>query len=127
MSLNYLNDSEDINTGPNGGEYMPFDSFVVITREDNEYKYYARLVEKTGGKYYGVDLIERSVLTEKNSDYIKTIKENEIYGLDGGSQNIESDKEILKTKELNVTYPPEKAKKLCEKGIIGYHPGYKLK
>ena len=122
MALNYLNDSEDINTGPNGGEYMQFDSFVVITREGNEYKYYVRLVEETGETYYGVDLIDRPVLSEKKLDYIKKI--SKIYSLDGG---IESDKEKLKTKGLNITYPEDKAKTICEGGIISYHPGYKLK
>ena len=28
FALNYLNDSEDINTGPNGGNYLQFDSFA---------------------------------------------------------------------------------------------------
>ena len=119
MALNYLNVNEDINTGPNGGKYLLFDSFVVITREDTltskKYKYYVRLIEQTGNQQFGVDLIERTKLTESNSDYIQKITDK--YDLDGGSQKMDDDKEILR----------EKLRDKCENGIIGYYPGDKLK
>ena len=121
MALNYLNDSEDINTGPNGGKYMQFDSFVVITREGNEYKYYVRLIEKTGNEYYGINIVDRTALSAKNSDYIKKV--DTLYNLNGGSEAIASDKAKLAGK-LKASYPS--VKDLACTTILSYHPGYKL-
>ena len=54
LTLNYLDDNDEIKNGPNGGKYDQFDSVVVYTRQDTtdsnnvttkKYKYYVRLVE----------------------------------------------------------------------------------
>ncbi len=66
LSLNYLNDNEDIGTGPNEGEYQDYDSYVVYTIEGKQRKYYVRLVEEVKGKYSGIDEVESQVL-EKNT------------------------------------------------------------
>lgn len=67
FSLNYLDDNQDIETGPNGGAYNKNDSFVIVTREGSSYKYYVRLVEENDDEYYGVNFTEYSSF-EKNSD-----------------------------------------------------------
>ena len=113
-ALNYLNDTGDITDGPNGGSYMQFDSFVVVSREPSQYNYYIRLIETTGSKNIGMNLVERSVLSEGETDYIKDIPAGKILGLGG-------DKEA----DLAVLNGSADIRSLCpsEKGVIDYYPG----
>ena len=54
-SLDYLNDNENIDKGPNGGEYDQFESYVIYTREDDQYKYYVKLIEINGDTNQGIE------------------------------------------------------------------------
>ena len=56
LSLNYLDDTDSIAKGPNGGNYDKFDSIVIYTRKNNKYLYYVRLVEEYNGKRTGIHL-----------------------------------------------------------------------
>lgn len=58
FSLNYLDDTDSIVKGPNGGDYDKFDSVVVYTRKNNKYVYYVRLVEEYKGKRTGIHFVE---------------------------------------------------------------------
>ena len=85
FTLDYLNDDEDIGKGPNGGDYYPYDSFVIYTREGNQYKYYVRLVENTGNGNYGFNRVNVNDISELKNDNI--IKITGIYGLSKNKAN----------------------------------------
>lgn len=73
-SLNALNNTGDITKGPNGGQYLQYESFVAVTRKANRYEYYIRLVELYDDtKKIGIELKESSGLSEGKIDYIKEI------------------------------------------------------
>ncbi len=74
LSLNYLNDNEDIGKGPNEGEYQDYDSYVVYTIEGKQRKYYVRLVEEVKGKYSGIDEVESQELEKTTHDNITKIE-----------------------------------------------------
>jgi type II secretory pathway pseudopilin PulG len=74
FTLNYLNDNDDIDTGPNGGSYLDYNSFVIVTRQGTEYKYYIRLVEDNGSDgYYGVSFSEYTSFKENYNTKIEAI------------------------------------------------------
>lgn len=118
MALNYLNDSGDINSGPNGGPYLQFDSFVVITRINNRYEYYVRLIEEVKGtQYFGIDLVKRSTLSSESTDYITNIDKSTNYGLVGVKEDDLVALESVKGKIVDGTA-------LCTAGIKNYYPGH---
>lgn len=64
FSLNYLDTNNDFEKGANGGEYLPFDSYVIVKREGSRYVYYVRLNEKlSNGKYIGIPITTEDKLT----------------------------------------------------------------
>ena len=110
FSLDYLNDNDNINAGPNGGLYNKYESFVVYARDQNEYKYYVRLLEKLdGNKYYGADLLNINELKETNNSNIQNITTT--YGLT--ENNSAGNADILKNKA--------KIKSICPSGIVSYY------
>ena len=121
FALNYLNDSEDITQGPNGGNYLQFDSFVVVTKRTTatgqQYEYYVRLIEEVkGSKYFGINLVTRSKLAEENTDYITNIELDEANRLIGTKN---ADLEIL---------PNVIDSSICRNdGILNYYPGHIFK
>lgn len=64
-------DLTDFSDGPEGGSYDLDRSFVVITKTNNSYTYYATLVEKYGDntnpKYRGIKLVESSALNAEDA------------------------------------------------------------
>ena len=68
LSLDYLNSNEDISNGPNDGNYLSFDSYVVYKVESvgasKKYKYFVRLIEQKGNNYYGIESINYSDLNK---------------------------------------------------------------
>jgi len=85
LTLDYLDDNEDFEEGPNGEPYFRYDSFVLYTKETvasgaSKYKYYVRLVETDGEtKGVGFDLVDIDQISELKNDNIKKI--TTIYGL----------------------------------------------
>ena len=78
FSLNNLNSNQDINSGPDGKEYLKFDSFVVVKRNGSKFEYYVRLVEEANeNDYYGVDLVNINSLTDNDVKTVTTISTNE--------------------------------------------------
>ena len=94
FALNYLNDDDNIVTGPNGGQYDQFDSFVVYTRSGNKYKYYVRLVELYKSKKIGVALIEGST--------IKNLKSTDLVTITTGSGLVKKDNRAQGISKLNA-------------------------
>lgn len=117
FTLNYLNDSGDINAGPNGGQYLQFDSFIVVSRESrvgdegSSYKYYIRLVEQKGSKYLGMDFIERSDLSQGKDNITSEITL-------GDNQRLSADKQDSMDALNNIT----KLKEICGE-VKDYYPG----
>ena len=71
FTLKYLNSNDDFKSGPNGGLYDMYGSFVIVKREGSRYKYYVRLAEKTEqGDYYGVPDADYDLFAKKAEDYI---------------------------------------------------------
>ena len=101
-ALNYLNDSGDINTGPNGGEYLQFDSF----------RYYIRLVERKNSKYLGMNFVERSTLSQGATNLT-------------GEIAIPTDQQLSSDKQesLDALSRIPKIQELCSAGVIDYYPG----
>lgn len=86
FTLDYLNDNNDeYNKGPNNGIYEKYESFVVYTKEKtstgvSKYKYYVRLLEKVGNKYYGFNLEDADNISNKTESEITSLynlKEND--------------------------------------------------
>ena len=117
-ALNYLNDSGDINTGPNGGEYLQFDSFIVISRESHaagegdSFRYYIRLVERKNSKYLGMNFVERSSLSQGATNLTGEITVP-------ADQQLSSDKQ----ESLDALSRIPKIQELCSAGVIDYYPG----
>lgn len=83
MSLNYLNDNDNINAGPNGGTYDEYDSFVIYKKvrvSSNNYRYdfFVRLIEKNDSYYYGIALEDIKNITENNNNIKKITGYNKI-------------------------------------------------
>lgn len=92
FSLNYLNDNDNIETGPNGGKYDEYESFVVYRRiknyTENRYDYYVRIVEDNDGSYYGIEFDKLENINENKTDNIK--KFSKLVGLSEGSDEASS-------------------------------------
>lgn len=78
LTLDYLNDNDDFNKGPNGGVYDKYDSFIIYTREESvnrttKFKFYVRLVEETETSRIGFQLVD--------SDEIDSLKKDDIVEL----------------------------------------------
>lgn len=73
FTLNNLNINDDFKSGPNGEPYDKYNSFVVVRRIDNNYKYYVTLLEKADDGYYGVEAVEYSDFEKDGDSKIKTI------------------------------------------------------
>lgn len=86
VSLEYVDNSE-FNDPPNGGEYLKDMSFVIIKKEDQEFKYYVRLVEEYKGTKRGVRLTESSNLYKEGAantkEIINNFKDSELVSLSG--------------------------------------------
>ena len=59
----------DVITGPNGGVYDQYESFIIYKRQGNRYKYYVRLIE---------DADERTGFNFEDIDNINEVKNNNI-------------------------------------------------
>ncbi len=70
-SLDYLNDNDNINEGPNGGEYDQYESYVIYKRENSSYKYYVKLVEKISSNNI-------KGITDKTLTEVKNLTESDI-------------------------------------------------
>ncbi len=113
FSLNYLNDNDNLEYGPNGGKYDEYESFVIIKKECTggcKYEYYVRLIENNeNGKYfYGINTPTNIINVNKNdTTAISKIKDYQAYGLvENGTDN----KTIVKNKTG-----------LCSGGVINYY------
>lgn len=64
-------DLTDFSKGPEGGQYDLSRSYVLVTKYNNKYIYYATLIEKYGtassSKYRGVDAIDYNTLLSENA------------------------------------------------------------
>lgn len=70
FNLKYLKD-DSFSTAPYGGEYDFEKSFVVVKNDDEDLKYYVKLVEKRSGEsYYGIAL---TLVDDVQADDIKTV------------------------------------------------------
>ena len=83
LTLDYLNDNDDFNKGPNGGSYDKYDSFVIYTREESvnrttKFKFYVRLVEETATSRIGFDLVDSDEIDDLKKDNIVELAD---YGL----------------------------------------------
>ena len=76
LSLNYLDDTDSIAKGPNGGNYDKFDSIVIYTRQNNRYKYYVRLVEEHNGKRTGIHFVESTGIQKLKTSDTGDIQDN---------------------------------------------------
>ena len=68
ISLKYLDNSE-FNNPPYGGKYLEQESFVIMKKENNSYKYYVQLIEEmpNGSKgWRGISLASTDTLYEDN-------------------------------------------------------------
>lgn len=101
FTLDSLDDNDEFSKGPNGGEYLRYDSMVIYTRElvsgtTTTMKYYVRLVEKKDdSNYLGFALKESSVIKDLKNKDIDKITSTQLYGVNAdrtGSLN------TLKTK-----------------------------
>ena len=110
LTLNYLDDNEDIVKGPNGRKYNPYDSFVIYTRENNEYKYYARIIEGTGDEKFAIDIESDEKINTEEVEFI-TETPTEI----GISKTDES------TVCANKVYNNTKVKNICSSVIACYN------
>lgn len=107
LTLDYLDDNDDFESGPNGGSYLQYDSFVIYTREAGQgnttkFNYYVRLVEETEKGTQGIDLIPIEMInTLKKKDVINIMN----YGLTGEKPSVSklNDKNIKAdiTKKVN--------------------------
>ena len=71
FTLDYLDDNDDFKSGPNDGKYNKLDSFVIVKREYNKYKYYVRLIENVNGKKYGVEGVDYEKFQNEFKENIK--------------------------------------------------------
>ena len=79
LRLSYLDKNDDYKKGPNDGSYDKSESFVVIQlkkeyidgREEIDYQYFVRLIEKKGGKLYGINMSPASKIEKREKDVFK--------------------------------------------------------
>ena len=111
-SLNSLNNTGDITKGPNGGQYLQYESFVAVTRKANRYEYYIRLVERKNSKYLGMNFVERSTLSQGATNLT-------------GEIAIPTDQQLSSDKQesLDALSRIPKIQELCSAGVIDYYPG----
>lgn len=74
FTLSYIDDERNLLTGPNGGKYYRYDSFVVVLREGNSYKYYVRLVEDNNTYKYGVNITDYSTFKKNKNTLIGNVE-----------------------------------------------------
>ena len=78
VNLKYVH-GNDFDNPPYGGQYDMNNSFVVMVKKDNRYKYYVQLVEKFsvdgGDNFRGFSLIEYEKL--EGSKYLDQVSEGE--------------------------------------------------
>ncbi len=115
-ALNYLNDSDDISTGPNGGQYLQFNSFIVVTRKGNQFKYYVRLIEEKDSKRIGYNLIDRARISAGEDDLITEISNDQLIdGLVGAKES-----------DMGAINDSHKLDSICSR-VVDYYPGKVLK
>ena len=78
MSLKYLDNNNDYQTGVNGGTYNKMESAIVakkvrLPEGSNVYKYYVRLVEELNGTVYMINFVDYDEFTDKPEDYVPTL------------------------------------------------------
>ena len=100
-------DLTDFSEGPEGGQYDLKKSYVLVAKKNNEYIYFATLVEKYGTgattKYRGVDAVSYSTLLNENAvNNVKDFKESSLptEPVEGGSKVV-SDQRYTIGKVLN--------------------------
>lgn len=77
FSMNYLNIDDNFDKGPNDGDYLLFDSFVIYKREGNRLKYYVRIVEEVPGGNIGIELEDiETINQDENNTTIQNISTN---------------------------------------------------
>lgn len=99
FTLDYLDTNNEIKTGPNGGKYQDFDSFVVYTKEStgpttSKWVYYVQLVEVSAEGTAGVKLkveadledLKKSDISNKTEDFILGLSDEE----DASTQSLTS-------------------------------------
>ena len=86
LTLSYIDDERDVLTGPNGGYYYRYDSFVVVLKEGNSYKYYVRLVEDNNSYKFGVNIADYATFKKNKNSLIGNV--DNFYGFDL-NENIE--------------------------------------
>jgi type IV pilus assembly protein PilA len=112
FSLNYLNDNDNIEKGPNGGNYEQYDSFVIYARSRNgtniKYEYYIRLIENNedGKYYYGIELENINNIDGK----IKKISKNNYQSI--GLSNTSTESQLNSNSTISS---------LCPRGVIKYY------
>lgn len=70
FTLDYLDDNDDYKKGPNDGEYDKINSFIIVKRENNKFKYYVKILEKVKNKNYGINLIDYEKIEKDLKKYI---------------------------------------------------------
>lgn len=95
FTLSYLDTNSDFSKGPYNGEYDPYESFVIYTKEkineqQSKWVYYVRIVEDVEGKNQGIDITEVNEIESIEKNDIKEITtygltENDYSGLNLGS------------------------------------------
>lgn len=69
---------QDLQTGPEGGNYDLNQSFVVLYNDGSTYHYWVTLRENFKGKTRGIPLIERSSLNREDAiEFVDYINEND--------------------------------------------------
>lgn len=107
FSLDYLDNNDDIKKGPNDGEYLRYDSFVLMKKEGSKYVYYVRLIEKIkDNKYSGVELANYDLFVKSPTSYIENT--NNILNFQGN----ESLQHISNKPLINS---------VCSGGVIAYY------
>ncbi len=91
FSLDYLDVSNELKEGPNGGTYSKYDSFVIYKKDGKKYDYYVRLVEKLDDGDFGVNLVNVDDLTAKNENYVDVIKDQTTFSESSTISDISSD------------------------------------
>ncbi len=116
FSLDYLNDNKDIESGPNGGKYSKYESFVIYTRTGQRYKYYIKLVEITSDGNYGLNVVDSEQLNKVQKQNVVEI--NNILGL---TDNMEESKMKLDANKPQIGYGAQLGTTLCSSGVDAYY------
>lgn len=96
FTLDYLDDNDEFKKGPNDGEYDKFDSFVIVKRENNTYKYYVRLIEIVENNGYGIENADYDMFQNNPDEYIGKVE----LRYRGSTSTIATNKENLKKHEI---------------------------